>query len=91
MTMSISLHKSSNKINAKRGIRQGDVISPKLFTLVLEDIFKNLKWETKGLVEYMVNCLLSQVRRDLGNNQKDQTSESHGTSTSESHGTNGQI
>lgn len=31
-TMSIRLHESSNKINANRGVRQGDVISPKLFT-----------------------------------------------------------
>lgn len=28
---------------------QGDTISPKLFTLILEDILKKLKWQTKAI------------------------------------------
>ena len=42
------LHKESEKINIKR-VRQGDTISPKLFTSTLESIFRRLNWENKGL------------------------------------------
>ncbi|KAM0735271.1 LINE-1 retrotransposable element ORF2 protein [Formica fusca] len=39
----------TGKVPVGRGVRQGDTISPKLFTLALEDIFKNLKWEQKSI------------------------------------------
>ena len=42
---------NSNKIifNINKGVRQGDTISPKLFTACLEYIFKNFKWDQYGL------------------------------------------
>jgi len=30
-------------------VRQGDALSPKLFTLALENILKTLSWEAKGI------------------------------------------
>jgi len=30
-------------------VRQGDTISPKLFTLASENIFKTMSWEDKGI------------------------------------------
>lgn len=33
----------------KRGVRQRDTISPKLFTLCLEDVFTACNWEQKGI------------------------------------------
>ena len=37
------------KIRIKRGVRQGDTISPKLFTATLDSIFRRLNWEHKGV------------------------------------------
>nr|XP_032511484.1 uncharacterized protein LOC116765942 [Danaus plexippus plexippus] len=39
----------SRAIPLKRGVRQGDVISPKLFKAALEDAFKLLEWEGLGI------------------------------------------
>ena len=47
--MTVHLHKESEKIRIKRGVRQGDTISPKLFTATLESIFRRLNWEKKGV------------------------------------------
>lgn len=35
----------TNTIPIKRGVRKGDVISLKLFTLVLEEVFKKLDYD----------------------------------------------
>ena len=45
----VHLHKESETIRIKRGVRQGDTISPKLFTATLESIFRRLNWEHKGV------------------------------------------
>ena len=47
--MTVHLHKESEKIRIKRGVRQGDTISPKLFPATLESIFRRLNWENKGV------------------------------------------
>ena len=36
-TTTVNLHKESNKINIRKGVRQGDNISPKLFTACQRD------------------------------------------------------
>ena len=54
----VLLHKESEKIRIKRGVRQGDTISPKLFTATLESIFRRLNWENKGVTidgEFLLN------------------------------------
>ena len=53
-SMTVHLHKESNKINIRRGVRQGDTISPKLFTALLESIFRRLTWENRGLTNIFV-------------------------------------
>ena len=47
--MTVHLHKESEKIRIKRGVRQGDTILPKLFTAILDSIFRRLNWENKGV------------------------------------------
>ena len=39
----------SNKINIRRRVRQGDTISPKLFTAAHESVLRRLTRETGGL------------------------------------------
>lgn len=40
---------TTNKIPTQRGIRQGDTLSSKLFTLVLKNVVKELKRNQKGI------------------------------------------
>ena len=48
-SVTVHMHKESEKIRIKRGVRQGDTISPKLFTATLESVFRRLNWENKGV------------------------------------------
>ena len=49
LKVTVHVHKESEKIRTKRGVRQGDTISPKLFPATLESIFRRLNWESKGV------------------------------------------
>lgn len=48
-TAKIKLEKEGKEIKINRGVRQGDPLSPKLFTAVLEEIFRKLNWDHHGL------------------------------------------
>lgn len=57
-TTSLRLHRESERFHIQRGVRQGDTISPKLFTACLQEIFRTLDWEEKGINingEYLSN------------------------------------
>lgn len=47
MQVKINETATTGKIPLRRRIKQGDTISPKLFTLALENIFKTLNWEKR--------------------------------------------
>ena len=46
----MTTQEKTNKIKIKRRVRQGDSISPKLFTLAMKDMFKELNWQNKGIL-----------------------------------------
>lgn len=48
-TAKVKLHKVSNAFKISKGVRQGDTISPKLFNAVLQEVFKKLNWEERGI------------------------------------------
>ncbi|XP_069987686.1 uncharacterized protein [Penaeus vannamei] len=61
----------------KKGVRQGDTISSKLFTACLESVFQNLDWETKEIkiaadIVLVVNNLqdLQQMLNELNDETK---------------------
>lgn len=61
-TITVGLHKDTKCINVKRRIRQGDTLSPKLFTAALDHTFKQL--EIKGIC-IRRNALLSQTTGEI--------------------------
>src|SRR5579863_1105738 len=48
-TSCIRLHATSDFFRIGKGVRQGDTISPKLFTATLEEAFKKVDWNGAGL------------------------------------------
>lgn len=48
-TARIQLEKKSQPFKVGKGVRQGDPLSPKLFSAVLESIFRKLTWENFGI------------------------------------------
>ncbi|GBP03547.1 Retrovirus-related Pol polyprotein from type-2 retrotransposable element R2DM; Endonuclease [Eumeta japonica] len=48
-TAKVKLEYEGSEFPIKRGVRQGDPISPKIFSAVLEMIFRNLNWTKNGL------------------------------------------
>lgn len=44
----IILHKKSEKFSIGKVVRQGDIISPKLFAACLEEIFSKIDWDNVG-------------------------------------------
>ncbi|CAH2096957.1 unnamed protein product [Euphydryas editha] len=48
-TARVRLETTGEEFPIERGVRQGDPISPKLFSAALEIIFRNLQWDHEGL------------------------------------------
>ena len=48
-TPTVHLKNEGIRIHINKGVRQGDTISPKLFTSCLEQIFHSINWENKGV------------------------------------------
>ncbi|CAH2218517.1 jg21791 [Pararge aegeria aegeria] len=48
-TLEVKLHELTNQIKILRGVRQGDNVSPKLFSAALENIFRLVDWSSKGI------------------------------------------
>jgi hypothetical protein len=48
-TARIRLHETSDPFPIQKGVRQGDTISPKLFTATLEDAFGKINWDNLGI------------------------------------------
>lgn len=48
-TANVKLHTDTKTFRIERGVRQGDNISPKLFTMLLEFMFKKLEWDNMGI------------------------------------------
>ncbi|WKX96166.1 hypothetical protein Q1695_012539 [Nippostrongylus brasiliensis] len=48
-TTVITLFYNNFRINVKRGVRQGDTTSPKLFNASLENIMRTLEWDDMGV------------------------------------------
>ena len=48
-TSTVALYRNKTQFEIRKGVRQGDTISPKLFTSCLEEIFHGINWSGKGI------------------------------------------
>ncbi|KAE9416563.1 hypothetical protein Angca_007501, partial [Angiostrongylus cantonensis] len=48
-TTKISPFYNDINVDVKRGVRQGDTISPKLFTATLQNVMRTLEWDSMGV------------------------------------------
>ena len=48
-TSTVALNGNKTQFEIRKGVRQGDTISPKLFTSCLEEIFHGINWSGKGV------------------------------------------
>ena len=48
-TVTLHINDDTNAVNIREGIRQGNTILPKLFSVGPEEIFKRLNWSRKGI------------------------------------------
>lgn len=49
-TATVAMNDQKATIHLKKGVRQGDTISPKLFIAVLEEVFNEINWNGKGII-----------------------------------------
>ena len=47
-TSTVALNGNKTQFEIRKGVRQGDTISPKLLTSCLEEIFHSINWSGKG-------------------------------------------
>ncbi len=45
----VKMDQKGDNFKVERGVRQGDPLSPNLFNAILEEIFRKLEWEGRGL------------------------------------------
>ncbi len=65
---------AGKKFPVNRGVRHGDPLSPNLFNCVLEEVFRGLNWDGRGLNingEYLINLRFADDVILISNNTKE--------------------
>ena len=50
MEVQLQIHGRTKTIPIRRGVRQGDTMSPKLFIAAIQHMFQNINWDDKGII-----------------------------------------